>query len=153
MLVPFDEEEKNKDVWFFDHEYFENMYSMFKKVNGKIIFLNYFQSEIIFFLKAREKIVGWYHTGPRLHRNDIAVNDLIKTYNQNAVLVIINAEPPELGLPTEAYFAVEEIHDVLEIITEIKSIILFYFNLRTELLLLKLSNIYHQKLVPKKPKK
>ncbi|RNA01391.1 26S proteasome non-ATPase regulatory subunit 7-like [Brachionus plicatilis] len=93
FAVPFDEEEKNKDVWFFDHEYFENMYSMFKKVN------------------AREKIVGWYHTGPRLHRNDIAINDLIKTYNQNAVLVIINAEPPELGLPTEAYFAVEEIHD------------------------------------------
>ncbi|CAF0810319.1 unnamed protein product [Brachionus calyciflorus] len=93
FAVPFDEEEKNKDVWFFDHEYFENMYAMFKKVN------------------AREKIVGWYHTGPRLHRNDIAINDLIKSYNPNAVLVIINAEPPELGLPTEAYYSVEEIHE------------------------------------------
>ena len=61
---------------------------------------------------AREKILGWYHTGPRLNRNDIAVNDLIRAYNPNAVLVIINAEPPELGLPTEAYYAVEEIHDV-----------------------------------------
>lgn len=93
FAVPFDEEDKDKDVWFFDHEYFENMHTMFKKVN------------------AREKIVGWYHTGPRLHRNDIAINDLIKSYNSNAVLVIINAEPPELGLPTEAYFSVEEIHD------------------------------------------
>jgi hypothetical protein len=33
-LVPFDEEEKEKDVWFLDHEYLENMYTMFRKVNG-----------------------------------------------------------------------------------------------------------------------
>jgi 26S proteasome regulatory subunit N8 len=35
VLVPFDEEEKEKDVWFLDHEYLENMYTMFRKVNGK----------------------------------------------------------------------------------------------------------------------
>ena len=34
-LVPFDEEDKEKDVWFLDHEYLENMYTMFRKVNGK----------------------------------------------------------------------------------------------------------------------
>ena len=28
------------------------------------------------------------------------------------VLVIIDAKPKELGLPTEAYIAVEEVHDV-----------------------------------------
>lgn len=33
--MPFDEDEKDKDVWFLDHDYLENMYSMFKKVNGK----------------------------------------------------------------------------------------------------------------------
>ena len=33
--MPFDEEDKDKDVWFLDHEYLENMYGMFKKVNGK----------------------------------------------------------------------------------------------------------------------
>ena len=37
-LVPFDEEDKDKDVWFFDHEYLENMYTMFKKVNGIFLF-------------------------------------------------------------------------------------------------------------------
>ena len=36
----------------------------------------------------------------------------MRAYNPNSVLVIINAEPPELGLPTEAYFSVEEVHDV-----------------------------------------
>ena len=35
FLVPFDEEEKEKEVWFLDHEYLENMYTMFRKVNGK----------------------------------------------------------------------------------------------------------------------
>jgi 26S proteasome regulatory subunit N8 len=91
--VPFDEEDKDIDVWFLDHEYLETMYTMFKKVN------------------AREKIVGWYHTGPRLHRNDVSINNLMLNYNANSVLVVIDAEPKELGLPTEAYFAVEEIHD------------------------------------------
>ena len=35
--MPFDEDTKENDVWFLDHDYLENMYSMFKKVNGKCI--------------------------------------------------------------------------------------------------------------------
>lgn len=69
------------------------MYGMFKKVN------------------ARERVVGWYHTGPKLHQNDIAVNELIRRYCPNSVLVIIDAKPKDLGLPTEAYIAVEEVHE------------------------------------------
>lgn len=76
-----------------DHDYLENMYSMFKKVN------------------ARERVVGWYHTGPKLHQNDIAINELVRRYCPNSVLVIIDAKPKDLGLPTEAYQAVEEVHD------------------------------------------
>ena len=64
------------------------------------------------FFTAREKIVGWYHTGPKLHQNDVAINELIRRYCQNSVLVIIDAKPKDLGLPTEAYHAVEEVHDV-----------------------------------------
>ena len=37
FLVPFDEDAKEKDVWFLDHDYLETMYTMFKKVNGKPI--------------------------------------------------------------------------------------------------------------------
>lgn len=33
--VPFDEDDKDDTVWFLDHDYLENMYGMFKKVNGK----------------------------------------------------------------------------------------------------------------------
>jgi 26S proteasome regulatory subunit N8 len=61
---------------------------------------------------ARERIVGWYHTGPKLHRNDISINELMREYQPDSVLVIIDAKPKDLGLPTEAYIAVEEIHDV-----------------------------------------
>merc|ERR1711963_811481 len=69
------------------------MYAMFKKVN------------------AKERIVGWYHTGPKLHPNDIAINDLLRKYYSQSVLVIVDAKPKDLGLPTEAYIAVEEVHD------------------------------------------
>ncbi|XP_070574221.1 26S proteasome non-ATPase regulatory subunit 7-like [Ptychodera flava] len=93
FAVPFDEDDKDLAVMFLDHDYLECMYGMFKKVN------------------AREKIVGWYHTGPKLHKNDIAVNDIIRNYCPNSVLVIIDAKPKDLGLPTEAYVAVEEVHD------------------------------------------
>jgi len=93
FAVPFDEDAKDTDVWFLDHDYLETMYGMFKKVN------------------AREKVVGWYHTGPRLQSNDVIINELMRKYCTNSILVIIDAKPKSLGLPTEAYIAVEEVHD------------------------------------------
>jgi len=93
FAVPFDEDDKDMDVWFLDHEYLETMYNMFRKVN------------------AKERVVGWYHTGPKLHQNDILINDLIRKYCPNSVLVIIDPKPTRIGLPTEAYKVVEEIHD------------------------------------------
>lgn len=93
FAIPFDEDDKDRDVWFLDHEYLETMYSMFRKVN------------------AKERVVGWYHTGPKLHHNDILINDLIRKYCPNSVLVIIDPKPTRIGLPTEAYKVVEEIHD------------------------------------------
>lgn len=93
FAVPFDEDDRDRNVWFLDHDYLENMYGMFKKVN------------------AREKVVGWYHTGPKLNHNDIAINEMVRKYCPNSVLVVIDAKPKDLGLPTEAYFAVEEVHD------------------------------------------
>lgn len=93
FAIPFDEDDKDASVWYLDHDYLEHMAAMFKKVN------------------AKERVVGWYHTGPKLHPNDIRINELIRRFNPNSVLVIIDAKPKELGLPTEAYIAVEEVHD------------------------------------------
>lgn len=38
FAVPFDEDDKDKSVWFLDHDYLENMYGMFKKVNGQFFY-------------------------------------------------------------------------------------------------------------------
>lgn len=40
---------------------------------------------LFFSFTARERIVGWYHTGPKLHKNDIAINELMKRYCPNSV--------------------------------------------------------------------
>lgn len=93
FAVPFDEDDRDASVWYLDHDYLDLMATMFKKVN------------------AKERVVGWYHTGPKLHPNDIRINELIRRFNPNSVLVIIDAKPKDLGLPTEAYIAVEEVHD------------------------------------------
>ena len=92
--VPFEEDEKDPSVWFLDHNFVESMNDMFKKIN------------------AREKLVGWYHSGPKLRASDLEINELFKRYTPNPLLVIIDVQPKEVGVPTDAYFAVEEIKDV-----------------------------------------
>jgi 26S proteasome regulatory subunit N8 len=90
--VPFEEDPKDTDVVFFDHIYHEEMFAMFKKVN------------------AKEKVVGWYSTGPKIKPADLELNEVIRNYTPNPVLVIINANPTDdLGIPTEAYVSVESI--------------------------------------------
>ncbi|TPX74242.1 hypothetical protein CcCBS67573_g04498 [Chytriomyces confervae] len=92
--LPFEEDEKDSSVWFLDHNYHEAMYDMCKKVN------------------AKEKMVGWYHTGPKLRPSDLEINQLFKRYIPNPALVIIDVRPRDIGIPTDAYFAIEEVHDV-----------------------------------------
>ena len=62
---------------------------------------------------AREKVIGWYHSGPKLRGSDLAINKLLRSYIANPILVIvhINNADPTLGIPTDAYFAIEEIKD------------------------------------------
>jgi 26S proteasome regulatory subunit N8 len=93
-IVPFEEDDKDPSVWFLDHNYVESMNDMFKKIN------------------AREKLIGWYHSGPKLRASDLEINELFKRYTPNPLLVIIDVQPKEAGVPTDAYFAVEEIKDV-----------------------------------------
>jgi 26S proteasome regulatory subunit N8 len=92
--VPFEEDEQNPNIWFLDHNFLENMGGMFRKVS------------------ARENVVGWYSSGPRIRPADIDINDLFKKYTPNPVLVIIDVQPKEdLELPTKAYVAVEEVKE------------------------------------------
>ena len=35
FALPFEEDDKDPKIWFLDHNYLENMFAMFKKVNGE----------------------------------------------------------------------------------------------------------------------
>ena len=65
---------------------------------------------------ASERLVGWYHTGPKLRSSDLEINQVIKRYTPRPVMVIVDIRPDSQrqggGIPTDAYFAVEEIKDV-----------------------------------------
>lgn len=64
---------------------------------------------------ARERIIGWYHSGPKLRASDLSINKLLRNYIPNPVLVIVHinsqSNDPTLGIPTDAYFSIEEIKD------------------------------------------
>lgn len=99
-LVPFEEDEKDPTVWFLDHNFHESMYDMFRKVNGTRSLR-----------PAKEKFVGWYHSGPKLRKSDLEINELFKRYNPHAVLVIVDIAPT-IGLPIDAYHVVDTVHTV-----------------------------------------
>ena len=92
--MPFEEDDKDPSIWFLDHSYLENMFRMFKKVN------------------AREKVIGWYHTGPRLREGDLDIHSLLDKYCEGSpVLVICEVQPRDMGLPVHAYHAIESIRE------------------------------------------
>ena len=93
FAVPFDEDSRDGKVWYLDHDYLENMFGMFRKVN------------------AKERVVGWYHTGPELHNNDTEINDIFKKFSPRSVLCIIETTTNDWSLPARAYFCTEEVHD------------------------------------------
>lgn len=92
--MPFEEDEKDPSIWFLDHSYLENMFRMFKKVN------------------AREKVIGWYHTGPRLREGDLDIHSVLDKYCDGpCILAICEVQPREMGLPVHSYHAVESIRE------------------------------------------
>ena len=90
--VPFEEDkDEPENIWFFDHIFHENMFNMMRKIN------------------SREKIIGWYSTGPDIRKNDIDINEILRRYNTWPVFVVIRVQDElSVSLPTEAYFTQEE---------------------------------------------
>ena len=41
---------------------------------------------------ARENVVGWYHTGPRLRQSDLDITDLMASYCETPLLVICEVQ-------------------------------------------------------------
>jgi 26S proteasome regulatory subunit N8 len=113
--IPFEEDEKDSKTWFLDHNYIESMFEMFKKVNGTFLCVNsgldWWIDGVVRFV-ARERMIGWYHSGPKLRASDQEINDLFKRFMSRPVMVIVDVRPHTVGIPTDAYFGVEEIKDV-----------------------------------------
>lgn len=65
--------------------------------------------------KAKERPIGFYHTGPRLRSSDLEITELFKRFCPRPVMVIVDVRTSggrgDTGIPTDAYFAVEEIKD------------------------------------------
>ncbi|ORY28156.1 proteasome regulatory subunit 12 [Naematelia encephala] len=97
FAVPFEEDERDPRTFFLDLDFVEEMWRMFRKVN------------------ARERPIGFYHTGPRLRSSDLEITELFKRFCARPVMVIVDVRASggrgDTGIPTDAYFAVEEIRD------------------------------------------
>mmetsp|Transcript_16991 Transcript_16991/g.25120 ORF Transcript_16991/g.25120 Transcript_16991/m.25120 type:complete len:316 (-) Transcript_16991:139-1086(-) len=91
FAVPFEEDLKNPSVWYLDHNFLESMFGMFKKVSVK------------------ERIVGFYSTGPKIKENDLKIANLFKRFCVDPLYVIVDVRSGMEGLPTTAYRTVEEI--------------------------------------------
>ena len=73
-------------MWYLDIMYLENMLRMFTKVS------------------AKEQIVGFYSTGPRIRVNDANIDLLFRKYVETPVMVIVDVRPEAEGMPIKAYF-------------------------------------------------
>ena len=85
-----------QSVFYLDHNYLENMLAMFRKVN------------------AKERVVGFYSTGPQIRQNDLRIYDIVKRFlppqtMTPPVFCIIDIRPDRQSLPTTAYKVVEEV--------------------------------------------
>eukprot|EP01068_Selenidium_serpulae_P014918 Selendium_serpulae@DN6159_c1_g1_i1.p1 len=89
--LPFEEDSKDSTVWFLDHNFHEQMFYMFKKIN------------------AKERVVGWYSTGPKIKPADLEIHEVFRRYTPQPVYVIVDVQPKDhAGLPTDAYLSFEE---------------------------------------------
>ena len=91
--LPFEEDPKDKKVWYVDHVYSEQMLEMFQKINSK------------------EKLLGWYSSGPKIRPHDIEINEVFRKYCDRPVFVIIDVQEKKeaIGIPAESYIMKEEI--------------------------------------------
>jgi hypothetical protein len=60
FALPFEEDAADPRIFFLDHDYLERMFIMFKKV------------------AAKEKVLGFYSTGPKIRPADIDIDAVFR---------------------------------------------------------------------------
>lgn len=82
FAVPFEEFEND---FFIDSSYLQNMFELFYKVNSS------------------EKIVGWYHSGPKMYKNDLEIAKAFCKYCDNPVLAIVDVNMEASDIPVQVF--------------------------------------------------
>lgn len=65
-------------------------------------------SELYKKINAKERPVGWYHTGPKLRPSDMTIHELMHRYCAVPVLCIIDPQCGGEGTPVQSYAVVGE---------------------------------------------
>lgn len=68
-------------------------------------------SELFKKVSAKERPIGWYHTGGQLRPSDLTINAIFQKYCQSPVLVVVDPTSSSPDLPFNSYFAIEEVKD------------------------------------------
>lgn len=90
FAIPFEEDPKDPNVWFLDHDYLEQLFIMFKKVN------------------TMERILGWYGTGTSAKAQDLQIHEIFRKHCPNPFYLLVDVEPKDMVVPAKAYCSVEE---------------------------------------------
>jgi len=60
----------------------------------------------------KEKIIGWYSTGPQIKKADVKINEILRRYNTAPIFVVIRVDEQAVqGMPVEAYTTQEEVDE------------------------------------------
>merc|ERR1712137_236879 len=81
---PFEEDLKS-NIYYIDRDYIKEMYGMLKRIN------------------ALEIIVGWYHSGGKLKKNDLNIHNSFRNYISTPILFLFYCDKGYNELPIKAY--------------------------------------------------
>jgi 26S proteasome regulatory subunit N8 len=97
FAVPFEEDRRDPNVWFMDHNYLDEMAGMFRRIN------------------AKELIVGFYSTGPQIRPADLQIADVFGKRHLRGgsdpifAIIDVRADRDDEGIPIKAYRTAEEV--------------------------------------------
>ncbi|KAI4292902.1 26S proteasome regulatory subunit N8 [Pancytospora philotis] len=82
FAVPFEDLEND---FLLDTSYLQHMFELYHKVNSK------------------ESIVGWYHSGPKLHGSDIHISKALVRYCPAPILAVVNVHGEHKDIPVQVF--------------------------------------------------
>lgn len=84
FAVPFDEGDED-GVWFFDTSFQQNMFDLFKKIH------------------SHERVLGWYHSGANLHKNDYEITSSLLLTVSDPILLIVDIHSEKNDFPIKVF--------------------------------------------------